>query len=338
MKKHKKQLVKLAATTAVIAVALFAALYGVSHLKYERSVMATLAEVWMIIIDRDAIYEEGDGYIENMELREKTNLEPHEIPSGVSMDIPYYYEYEHNMQVYYFNMETFTDTLLIYIPGGGYLNNPLKYHWKLINNVSQNAECPVVMPIYPKLPHYTCEQSYEAMMEFYLDVASREGVKHIIFAGDSSGGAMSLVLAQKIRDLGKDILEPEQLFLYVPWMDVTMENEEVIEIEPVDHMLGLHGLIDIGKKWAADLDRKDPVVSPIYGTFENLGYITLFTGTRDMLCPDIVKFSEILTEQGIEHTFILKEGLDHPYPLFPTPEAKEAQQMLIDAIIATKGK
>ncbi|MBR6567572.1 MAG: alpha/beta hydrolase [Clostridia bacterium] len=337
MKTTEKKILKLATSTAVIAAVLFVALYGISHLKYERSVMATLAEVWMVLIDRDSIYEEGEGYIENIELREKTNLEPHEKPVGVSMDIPYYYQYEHNMQVYYFNMETFTDTLLIYIPGGGYLNNPLKYHWKLINNVSKNAECPVVMPIYPKLPHCTCEESYKVMMEFYLDVASREGVKHIIFAGDSSGGAMSLVLAQKIRDLDMDILEPEQLFLYVPWMDVTMENEEVEEIEPIDPMLGMHGLIDIGMKWADKLDRKDPIVSPIFGTFEGLGYISLFTGTRDMLCPDIVKFHEILTEQGIEHTFMLKEGLDHPYPLFPTPEAKEAQQMLIDAILATKG-
>ncbi len=337
MKNRKKKIIKLLTSTVVVAAVLFAVLYSVSHLKYERSCMATLAEVWMVLIDRDSIYEEGEGYIENIELREKTNLEPHEKPSGVSMDIPYNYVWEHNMQVYYFNMETFTDTLLIYIPGGGYLNNPLKYHWKLINNVSKNAECPVVMPIYPKLPHYTCEQSYEVMMEFYLDVASREGVKHIIFAGDSSGGAMSLVLAQKIRDLDIDILEPEQLFLYVPWMDVTMENEEVEEIEPIDPMLGMHGLIDIGQRWAADLDLKDPVVSPIFGTFEDLGYISLFTGTRDMLCPDIVKFSEILTEQGIEHTFMIKEGLDHPYPLFPTPEAKEAQQMLIDAILATKG-
>lgn len=337
MKKNKGKIAKLLGSVLAVAVLGFVLLYSVSHLKYERSVMASLAELWMVIIDRDSIYEEGDGYDENYALRAVTNLEPHEIPSGVSMDIPYYYIWEHNMQVYYFNMESFTDTLLIYIPGGGYLNNPLKYHWKLINNVAQNADCPVVMPIYPKLPHYTCEQSYQVMMSFYLDVASRQGVKHIIFAGDSSGGAMSLVLAQMIRDLDKDVLEPEQLFLYVPWMDVTMENEAVVEIEPVDPMLGMHGLIDIGIKWAGELDRKDLMVSPIYGSFEDLGYISLFTGTRDMLCPDIERFSEILTEQGIEHTFILKEGLDHPYPLFPTPEAKEAQQMLIDAILATKG-
>ena len=99
MKKQKKKILQLVSSTVIIATVLFVALYGISHLKYERSVMATLAEVWMVLIDRDSIYEEGEGYIENIKLREKTNLEPHEKPSGVSMDIPYNYVYEHDMQV-----------------------------------------------------------------------------------------------------------------------------------------------------------------------------------------------------------------------------------------------
>ena len=74
------------------------------------------------------------------------------------------------------------------------------------------------------------------------------------------------------------------------------------------------------------------MVSPIYGNFENLGHMTIFIGTRDMLCPDCLEFSDILTEKGIEHTLVVREGLDHPYPLFPTPEAKEAQQMMIDIL------
>ena len=115
-------------------------------------------------------------------------------------------------------------------------------------------------------------------------------------------------------------------------MDVSMDNEEIAEYEPVDPMLDIYGAKEIGKMWAGERDVHDPMVSPIYGTFENLGNITIFIGTRDMLCPDCLKFSEILNEQGIEHTLVVKEGLDHPYPLFPIPEAKEAQQMMIDII------
>ena len=308
------------------------ALCTISHLYFHRSVMATLSEMAMVVVDRDRIYEQGRDYVLNLRLRETENEKVYSKPSGVKVDVSYCSRFEHGMQVFYFNEEAVSDTLIIYVPGGGYLNNPLNFHWKIINRLAKETSNPVLMPVYPKLPVHTCEESYEVMTEFYLDVASREGVERIVLVGDSSGGAMSLVLAQLVRDNHPEVLQPEELILIAPWMDVSMENEEIADIEPIDPMLGLYGTIDIGLQWAGDRDVHDPMVSPIYGTFEELGRITMFAGTRDMLCPDIQKFSRILTEQGIEHTLIVEEGLDHPYPLFPIPEADKAQEMMIDII------
>ena len=171
----------------------------------------------------------------------------------------------------------------------------------------------------------------------YMDVIKDENIKKVIFMGDSSGGGMSLVMAQILRDDYPEVIQPSDIVLLSPWLDVSMENEDIPEVDKVDPMLDTSGAKDLGLRWAGDKDVHDPMVSPIYGTFENLGRITMFASTRDVLCPDDVKLSEMLTEQGIEHTFMLKEGLDHPYPLFPTPEAKEAQQMLIDTILQDKG-
>jgi len=308
------------------------ALCGVSHLYFGRSVMATISEMAMLVVDRDRIYEQGRDYVLNLRLRGEENEKIYNKPDGVKMDVSYYSRYEHGMQVFYFNKEAVSDTLIIYVPGGGYLNNPLNFHWKIINRLAKETSKPVLMPVYPKLPVHTCEESYEVMTEFYLDVASREGVERIVLVGDSSGGAMSLVLAQLVRDKHPDVLQAEELILIAPWMDASMENEEIKAIEPIDPMLGLYGTIDIGLQWAGDRDVHDPMVSPIYGTFQNLGRITMFAGTRDMLCPDIEKFSRILTEQGIEHTLIVEKGLDHPYPLFPIPEADKAQELMIDII------
>lgn len=328
MKKFKKPIIIILCAVVVV----FGITFAVSHLVFHRSIMSSLAELYMVIIDRDSIYEEGEKYDENIQLRAVMSLRDYEKPVGVSMDIPYYSVHEHGMQVYYFNEETFTDTIIMYIPGGAYLNDPLKYHWSIINKLSKKTDTPVIMPLYLKTPNYTCEESYEAMMELYLDVSSREGVERIIFIGDSSGGGMSLVLAQLLRDEHPEVLQPDDLILIAPWMDVSMENEEIADYEPIDPMLDIYGAKDLGIRWAGNRDVHDPMASPIYGTFENLGHITLFIGTRDMLYPDIAKFSAILDEQGIEHNYIVKEGLDHPYPLFPTPEAAEAQKLMIKII------
>lgn len=330
LKKLKKPAVELICCAFIVVLGL----HLVSHLYYQRSLMATFAEWAMLIIDRDSIYSQSGDFVRNLRLRGETNLEDQTIPKGVKMDIPYTYRHEHNMQVYYFNEDCLkeNDTVVIYVPGGGYLNAPLKYHWKIINNLSSETNCAVIMPIYLKVPNYTCEESYEAMLSFYKDVATREGINRIVIAGDSSGGGMSLVLSQLVRDNYPELLQPEEIILIAPWMDVSMDNESIQDYEPVDPMLDIYGAKELGRLWSGEKDVHDPMVSPIYGSFENLGRITLFIGTRDMLCPDCLKFSDILNEEGIEHTLVVEEGLDHPYPLFPTPEAKEAQQMMIDII------
>ncbi len=299
---------------------------------YKRSVMATLSEYFMILVDRDAIYEEGEAYVHNVEVRATENLKDYEIPKVVHMKSSVSDTHEHDMQIFYVNEESESDTLILYLPGGGYLNNPLNFHWTLIDTLAQKTGCPVVVPIYLKVPNYTCEQSHEKMIEFYLDLASREGVERIVIMGDSSGGGMALSMAQQLRDMNTDILEPEELILIAPWLDVTMQTEGIEEIAEYDPMLGLYGIKDIGKMWAGDEDPCDPMVSPIYGSFEDLGHITMFAGTRDMLYPDIDKFSKMLDEQGIEHTYVVKTGLDHPYPLFPIPEAYQAQELMIEII------
>lgn len=330
LKSHKRRFILLICTFAVT----FAGFAAFSHLFFHRSIMASLSEMYMLAVDRDEIYTAGNAYDDNLRTRAVTNLEDQIIPKNIKMDIPYTYRHEHNMQVYYFNEEQYKEngTVVLYIHGGGYLNPPLKYHWKLINNLASSTNCTIVMPIYLKVPNYTCEESYEAMVAFYKDLATRDGIERIVIAGDSSGGGMSLSLSQLMRDSHPELLQPEELILIAPWMDVSMENEEICEYEPVDPMLEVYGTKEIGKLWAGKRDVHDPLVSPIYGTFENLGNITIFIGTRDMLCPDCLKFSQVLNENGIEHTLVVEENLDHPYPLFPIPEAKKAQQIMIDII------
>ncbi len=332
LKQHKRLIITAVCCVLLIAVGFTA----VSHIYFHRSVMASLAEMWMLIIDRDSIYSEGEAFENNLREKAVSNLDDQLIPENIHMDIPYTYRHEHGMQVYYFNEERLSEngTILLYIHGGGYLNPPLKYHWKLINTLATEADCTVVMPIYLKASNYTATQSYEAMTAFYKDLAARDGIERIVISGDSSGGSMALVLSQLMRDNCPDILQPSDLILIAPWMDVSMENEHICEYEPVDPMLDIYGAKKIGEMWAGELDVHAPLVSPIYGTFENLGYITIFIGTRDMLCPDCLEFSTVLNEEGIEHTIIVKEGLDHPYPLFPIPEAEEAKDLMISILTA----
>lgn len=335
---------KIISSVVVCLVFLVVALFALSRGVYHRSFVASVIEIYMNVIDREAMYAvyadntagfiakaraaEGSDDIEK-ELRE---AEPYLKPKSVKMDISYSYTYEHGMQVYHFNEEAGTDTLIVYYPGGGYLNQPLKYHWRIINKLCQELNCSVLMPVYPKTPQYTCEESYDIVMKFYLDCVATKDIGKLVFMGDSSGGGMSLVMAQLLRDEYPEARQPEEIILLSPWMDVSMDNEEIKTVDPHDPMLDCAGVAAVGRMWAGDRDVHDPLASPIYGTFENLGRITIFAGTRDILCPDEIKFSQMLTEQGIDHICVVEESLNHPYVLFPIPEAAKARQVIVDII------
>ena len=330
-KNTKKILISIIALIIVVCVGFV----SVSHGVYHRSIMATFSEMAMVLIDRERIYRPGDGYEDNIEFRRTENLKDISVPDSVKLDVSLRENREYGMQTFYFNEESFNGTLIMYLTGGAYLNNPLTFHWKIINNVAKETNNMVVMPNYLKSPNYTCDESYKALEAFFHNLCGREGVERIILMGDSAGGGMCLVLAQLMRDDFPKDLAPEEIILIAPWMDVSMDNEMTKEIDPYDPMLDRDGAIALGKLWAGDRDVHDPKVSPIYGNFRDLGRITMFAGDRDMLYADTVKFSEILTEQGVDHILVTEEGLNHPYPLFPIPEAKKAQQIMFDIINGT---
>lgn len=333
-KNTKRILISIIAVILVVCVGFV----SVSHGVYHRSIMATFSEMAMVIIDREKIYRPGDGYEANIEFRREENLKDISVPKSINLDVSLRQDKEYGMQTFYFNEENFNGTVVMYLTGGAYLNNPLTFHWKIINNVAKETGNMVVMPNYLKSPNYTCDESYEVLEEFFHDLCHREGVNRIILMGDSAGGGMCLVLAQLMRDDFPKDLAPEEIILIAPWMDVSMDNEKTIEIDPYDPMLDRDGAIALGELWAGDRDVHDPKVSPIYGEFHDLGRITMFAGDRDMLYADTVKFSEMLTEQGIDHILVTEKGLNHPYPLFPIPEAKKAQQIMFDIINGTYEK
>ena len=112
-----------------------------------------------------------------------------------------------------------------------------------------------------------------------------------------------------------------------------MNNKDILPIEKDDPVLGLYGLKALGKMWADKRAVTNPTVSPIYGSNEALGEIILFASTRDILYPDILKYSERLKNQKIEHQFITASGLNHNYIFTFTPEEREAKAKIAEEII-----
>ena len=67
----------------------------------------------------------------------------------------------------------------------------------------------------------------------------------IVLNGDSAGGHMALALALRLAKAGGP--QPGKLALFAPWLDVTMQDEEMRAVEPNDFMLKIDALRALGE-------------------------------------------------------------------------------------------
>lgn len=306
----------------------WAILGAVSRLHFHRSVLSTLGECLIrssktkkkiVTSEQAAAYVEKTG---------RENLSPYQIPKSVKFSVPLCERQEHGMQVFHLNGESASDTLVFYLHGGAYLNNPLSFHFKLCNQIAHEAGAHVIVPLYPKLPAHTYRDAYDAVTALYESYA--KAGKRVILMGDSSGGGLALGLAQQLRDQGG--LQPERLILICPWLDVALENPKLKDYEKVDPMHSIFFPKELGKLWAGEQSVCDSLISPMYGDMHGLGRISLFTGTREILCADILRMDALLKGQGIEHDLIIGQGLNHVYPVYPTPEGKKARKKIVELV------
>jgi acetyl esterase/lipase len=64
--------------------------------------------------------------------------------------------------------------------------------------------------------------------------------------------------------------------------------------------------------------------------------LTVFSGTRDILQPDIRVLVDKARTSGVDVEYHEEPGLVHVYPLTPIPEGRKARDILIDRVRAAR--
>lgn len=187
--------------------------------------------------------------------------------------------------------------VILYIHGGGYISNLTNYDWDLIKALLIKTNCTIVVPDYPLSPASNYQDAYDYFDKLYLNLLADTSPDDLIFLGNSAGGGIALGLAQKLRNDKK--LQPSQIILNSPWLDITMSNPEIGQIDKKDKLLGIKGLLMAGKAYAAGLNATDYRVSPIYGDFSGLGKISMFIGTHDVFLADARRLKQKLEKEDI---------------------------------------
>lgn len=219
---------------------------------------------------------------------------------------------------------------VIYLHGGGYVNSFASQQWNFMTRLIDALGCTVIAPNYPHAPKYYVHDVFDFLLPLYAEVAGVAGSLNVTVMGDSSGGGISLALAQRLREEGGE--QPGNVILLSPWLDATLSNPEVPSFDRIDPFLGIEGLKYAGQVYARNVDPRSYLVSPVYGSLKDLAPISLFIGTRDLLLPDCRKLRDRAEAEGVKLNYREYDAMLHDWMLISLPESKQALKEIVEII------
>lgn len=215
------------------------------------------------------------------------DVEDFEIASG-----------EHAMPVRLQRCARATDTLLIYVHGGGFVVGDLDSHQVQSARLGAAAPAHVLQIHYRRAPEHPFPAAYDdtlAAIVWARENMGELGCTRLVLAGDSAGGNLVLSAAVACRDRGIPLAG---VVANYPATDLRHEDPEKLPATYLggDPTLGL-----------------DPRVSPIAAQKAGLAPVILGIGGLDFLREDDLAYTRALQEAGVSVDVRIFPTLGHGY-------------------------
>jgi epsilon-lactone hydrolase len=201
---------------------------------------------------------------------------------------------------------------ILYLHGGGFIHDFAHQHFTYMTSIVEGSGATVIAPQYPLAPEHTWRDSFEQVVELARTVD--------VVMGDSAGGGYALAVSQALAAEGV----ARDTVLVAPIIDLTLSSGKTAEYDAVDPWLASDGIVHAAAAWAGEDDPALPQLSPMFGSFEGLGRVLVFTGTRDLLHPQARQLVRRLPTAQL----VTERGCVHNYPILPIPEATRALHTL----------
>ncbi len=219
---------------------------------------------------------------------------------------------------------------MLYLHGGGYISGDLDTTIPFAELISRNTGCSVLAIDYRLAPEHPFPHALDdAVRSFrWLRENGPRGAgpaRKLVIAGDSAGAGLALSTLLKLRDDREPL--PDCAVALSAITDLSLGGSSLKTNAGVDPVLRVDFLEFCSRAYASGVDKKDPLVSPLFGDPEGLPPLFLQVGGREILLDDTLRFAEKAEAAGVDVTLDLWPEMFHSWQLF-APEVPEAQGAL----------
>ena len=210
--------------------------------------------------------------------------------------------------------------VILYLHGGGYTCGDLDYAKGFASTLATECGARVFCAAYRLAPEHPFPAALEDTLtayEYLLTKGYRPN--QICLCGESAGGSLCYALCMKLKQLGRPL--PGSIIGISPWTDLTASGKSYEDNKLLDPSMTWELLDFFANCYTTD--RRDPMVSPLFGDLTGMPPSLLFVGGDEIMLDDTRMIHEKLLNSGCSSQLVVAPDRWHGYVLYGLKENAE---------------
>ena len=206
--------------------------------------------------------------------------------------------------------------VLLYFHGGGYCSGSILSHRRLVTEAGRAAKARTLAIEYRLAPEHPFPAALDDAFSAW-NFLRKSGIaaERIAVGGDSAGGGLTVALMMRLREMGETV--PGCAWLISPWTDLTLSGSTLATNDAVDPIIHKAYLAELVEAYLpADIDRKDPRVSPLYAYLTGLPPTLIQIGACETLLEDSTRFAAAAGAGNVAVTLEIWPDMIHAWPMW----------------------
>ena len=210
--------------------------------------------------------------------------------------------------------------VILYLHGGGYTCGDLEYATGFGAALAAQTGMRTFCIAYRLAPEHPFPAALEDAVTAYRYLLGKGyQPENIALCGESAGGGLCYSLCMALEQ--EELPLPGGIVAISPWTDLTASGASYQEKQQVDPMMSA-GLLDFFAN-CYTRDRKDPLVSPLFGDLGRMPPSLIFVGEDEIMRDDAVQMHQALRAADRRSELVVTPERWHGYILYGFQEDKK---------------
>lgn len=217
------------------------------------------------------------------------------------------------------------DAVIFYVHGGGFISCSPQTHRPIASALARRTNFRLFSVDYPLAPEHRFPAALDNVFAAYRWLlAQNVSPGRIAFAGDSAGGGLVLSMLLRLRDEGLPL--PACAVCFSAWTDLTGTSDSNRTNAGVDDMFYPENIDEFADAYLLDASKENPLVSPVFGAYENFPPVLFHVGSTEILLDDSRRIHQKIQAAGGESRLEIFEDIFHCWQMAAEllPEARES--------------